>query len=199
MAHPHSPLLSPALVVRSRRPLSLPQFVLVAHTMPLATIPVPFFYEPPSPPIPLPLLTAEMDLPELRVGVEHIIHQEVDVSKPARRNISFATASARTRRERSASLVLSRSATPEARQPIPNAARREGSTSTSGEESPNDDSASDGSDSEDSVVESSDDGEIKIAKPPGEVGCPGRGGYSLEQVLDWPPKRMKAFKVYRIC
>ena len=67
------------------------------------------------------------------------------------------------------------------------------------EESPNDDSASDGSDSEDSVVESLDDSEIKIAKPPGEVGRPGRGGYSLEQVLDWPPKCMKAFKVYRIC
>ena len=40
--------------------------------------------------------------------------------------------------------------------------------------------------------------DMKIAKPAGEVGHPGRGGYSLEQVLDWNPRRMSGFKVHHL-
>ena len=47
-----------------------------------------------------------------------------------------------------------------------------------------------------SESESEDEADTtKIAKPAGEVGRPGRGGYSLEQVLNWTPRRMSEFKV----
>ena len=58
------------------------------------------------------------------------------------------------------------------------------------------DSDSDSTDSStESESESQDDAEMKIAKPSGEVGRPGRGGYSLDQVLNWNPRRMSEFKV----
>ncbi|KAG2086531.1 uncharacterized protein F5147DRAFT_781594 [Suillus discolor] len=37
--------------------------------------------------------------------------------------------------------------------------------------------------------------EYKIAKPDGEAGHPGRGGYNLEKALKWDAGRFKAFKV----
>ena len=44
-----------------------------------------------------------------------------------------------------------------------------------------------------------DDGVMKIPKPAGEVGRPGRGGYSLDQVLQWPPIRIELLKVSCFC
>jgi hypothetical protein len=37
--------------------------------------------------------------------------------------------------------------------------------------------------------------ESKIPKPEGEVGRPGRGGYSLETALSWDAERFKKLKV----
>jgi hypothetical protein len=37
--------------------------------------------------------------------------------------------------------------------------------------------------------------EPKISKPPGEVGHPGRGGYTLEEKLSWTDDKFKAVKV----
>ncbi|KAG2739034.1 hypothetical protein P692DRAFT_20882132 [Suillus brevipes Sb2] len=53
------------------------------------------------------------------------------------------------------------------------------------------DSLSD-SDSSTSAGSLSDDS--KIPKPPGEPGCPGRGGYTLREALDWSPKAYTKFK-----
>ena len=63
-------------------------------------------------------------------------------------------------------------------------------------ESSSDSPASDSSESESSgssESESSDDG--TIPKPPGEVGLPGRGGYTFDDALDWNPKAFKKLKV----
>jgi hypothetical protein len=35
----------------------------------------------------------------------------------------------------------------------------------------------------------------KIPKPPGEPGCPGHGGYTLNEALDWNPRAYAKFKV----
>ena len=39
------------------------------------------------------------------------------------------------------------------------------------------------------------DEENKIGKPVGEVGRPGRGGYNLQEVLNWAPKDFKKVDV----
>ncbi|KAI6103789.1 hypothetical protein EDD16DRAFT_1524991 [Pisolithus croceorrhizus] len=40
---------------------------------------------------------------------------------------------------------------------------------------------------------------LKIPKPPGEPGCPGRGSYTLETTLDWNQKVYSKFKVSHTC
>ena len=65
-------------------------------------------------------------------------------------------------------------------------------------ESSSDSPASDSSESESSgssESESSDSTDGTIPKPPGEVGRPGRGGYTLDDALDWNPKAFKKLKV----
>jgi hypothetical protein len=39
----------------------------------------------------------------------------------------------------------------------------------------------------------------KIPKPIGEPGHPGRGGYTLDEALDWNPKTYGKFKVRKVC
>ena len=48
------------------------------------------------------------------------------------------------------------------------------------------------SDSSESWTDSDD---RTIPKPPGEVGRPGRGGYTLNIALDWNPKAFKKLRV----
>ena len=47
----------------------------------------------------------------------------------------------------------------------------------------------------DSDSEDDDDDDDLIAKPEGEVGRPGRGGYNLEEALRWPGKEYRQLKV----
>ncbi|KAJ3870834.1 hypothetical protein F5051DRAFT_434326 [Lentinula edodes] len=46
------------------------------------------------------------------------------------------------------------------------------------------------------VFEDDSDDDFLIPKPPGEVGRPGRGGYSLFEVLSWPRKKYDKVKKY---
>ncbi|KAH7871266.1 uncharacterized protein C8R40DRAFT_1072574 [Lentinula edodes] len=46
------------------------------------------------------------------------------------------------------------------------------------------------------VFEDDSDDDFLIPKPPGEVGRPGRGGYSLFEVLGWPKKKYDKVKKY---
>ncbi|KAI6169930.1 hypothetical protein EDD17DRAFT_1749103 [Pisolithus thermaeus] len=50
--------------------------------------------------------------------------------------------------------------------------------------------------SEDGAEDSSESvaSEDKILKPPGELGCPGHGGYTLETALDWNARVYMKFK-----
>ena len=47
----------------------------------------------------------------------------------------------------------------------------------------------------DSDSEDDDDDNDLIAKPEGEVGRPGHGGYNLEEALSWPGKEYRQLKV----
>ncbi|KAJ3806469.1 hypothetical protein EV368DRAFT_68894 [Lentinula lateritia] len=46
------------------------------------------------------------------------------------------------------------------------------------------------------VFEDDSDDDFLIPKPPGEVGRPGRGGYSLFEVLSWPRKKYDKVKKF---
>ncbi|KAJ3873850.1 hypothetical protein F5051DRAFT_431848 [Lentinula edodes] len=46
------------------------------------------------------------------------------------------------------------------------------------------------------VFEDNSDDDFLIPKPPGEVGRPGRGGYSLFEVLSWPRKKYDKVKKF---
>ena len=61
-------------------------------------------------------------------------------------------------------------------------------------ESPSEHSSSSESVDSDSIL-STLLGQLKILKPPGEPGCPGRGGYNLETAIDWNHKVFTKFKV----
>lgn len=52
--------------------------------------------------------------------------------------------------------------------------------------------------SSESSSEESDSDDEQIPKPSGEAGRPGRGGYNLEDALDWDPKDFAKLKVF-IC
>ena len=150
----------------------------------LAAIPVPSFYEPPPPPAPIPLLTTETDLSGLSDTLCPLVHQDVDMSKVTRR-VRLATP-------------------PRVRAPSAPTRRRD----TSGQHSSTDDSSGGEDDSPSGDTSSGSDNEfksdselgdeiddMKIPKPPGEAGRPGRGGYTLERTLNWTPARMTLFKV----
>lgn len=57
-----------------------------------------------------------------------------------------------------------------------------------------DDDMSDGASSESSLT-SLESGTIKIPKPEGEAGRPGRGGYNLKAQLAWNPAMFSKLKV----
>ena len=152
--------------------------------------PIESFYRPPPPPPVIPLLTAQTDI-GLMVAITSFMQQDIDVSKPAPRPV-VSRVDARP-------LPAAASHTePEAlRHPSPPST----STSTSRESSPL--SSLDGDEDEDREEgvgdDGLDDGVMKIPKPAGEVGRPGRGGYSLDQVLQWPPIRIELLKVSCFC
>lgn len=61
-------------------------------------------------------------------------------------------------------------------------------------ESPGEESSELSSDNESTISTLSEDS--KIPKPPGEAGCPGRRGYTLETALKWDTKVYSKFKVH---
>ena len=148
-----------------------------------SSVAVPVWYEPASPPTPYPLLASETDIPDLCFDVQPLSHQEVAIPKGL-------AAPTRTPKSRTIAFGVPRSTTPEE--------DATGDATPTPERGSITDSNSDSTASTESETESQDDADMKIAKPAGEVGRPGRGGYSLEQVLDWNPRRMSEFKVRRV-
>nr|VWO99259.1 Transcriptional repressor rco-1 [Ganoderma boninense] len=141
-----------------------------------SSVPIPVWYEPAPPPTPHPLLASETDIPDLCFDVGPLSWAEVDMSKrSAVPNRTLKKARAKTM----ATDVLC-STTPTA--------------NTECRSVTDSDSDSTDSSSNESEPESQEDADMKIPKPSGEVGRPGRGGYSLEQVLSWNPRRMSEFK-----
>ena len=138
----------------------------------VATTPCPPFYEPGAPPPPLPLLTAQTNLLDNPFRPTTLINTEPLPQSGAMRVNQRAC-------QRKVQVAPHTHSAP---------------TLESSSDSP----ASDSSESESSgssESESSDSTDGTIPKPPGEVGRPGRGGYTLDDALDWNPKAFKKLKV----
>ncbi|PIL28286.1 hypothetical protein GSI_09574 [Ganoderma sinense ZZ0214-1] len=142
-----------------------------------SSVAIPVWYEPASPPTPHPLLASETDIPDLCFDVEPLCREEVDMAKRSAARVRTL----KTVPVRAVTLDVLRSSPEEDHPPL------DVTDSVT-------DSDSDSTDSSESASESQDDADMKIPKPSGEVGRPGRGGYSLEQVLNWNPRRMSEFK-----
>lgn len=132
------------------------------------------FYEPGAPPPPLPLLTAQTDLIDNPLRPLRLTNAE----PLPRSGTARATTSAHPRLTK---VTSSRCTSP------PSDSSSDPNLSESGSD------ISELSDSDSSSDSGSAD--VKIPKPPGEAGRPGRGGYTLEEALDWNSKTFKKLKV----
>ncbi|KAI0677377.1 hypothetical protein C8Q78DRAFT_1065935 [Trametes maxima] len=140
--------------------------------------PAPPFYEPSAPPRVVPLLIVETDIAELSPNIVSTLHQDIDMSQPARWTVRVAAlpppahvaASPPPRRQRSVSVGP---ASTRLRAPSKGPELRASSKPPE--------------------VQENDD-VMKIPKPAGEVGRPNRGGYKLEDALQWSAARMRTFK-----
>ncbi|KAI0641415.1 hypothetical protein C8Q79DRAFT_919473 [Trametes meyenii] len=148
---------------------------------PTATASAPPFYEPGAPPRVIPLLIVETDIPELSPDVVPTLHQDIDMSQPVRRTLRVAA-----------------SPPPHHTPPAPRASSKAPEAEGVANDDP--DSDCDGGSALSSIPEDEDadeqnhDDVMKIPKPAGEVGRPNRGGYKLEDALQWSAARMRTFK-----
>jgi hypothetical protein len=146
------------------------------------------FYEPGAPPPPLPLLTAQTDLFYNPLRPTALVNTEI----LPKGGLAPATHPARVTHAVPANQIMQ-----QRHVKIPSNTRGPSPLSdiTSSEHSLDSD-ASESSDSELSESDCSTDlDDTTIPKPPGEVGRPGRGGYTLELALDWNLKALKKLKV----
>ncbi|KAI8989145.1 hypothetical protein BD414DRAFT_536439 [Trametes punicea] len=151
---------------------------------PIAIVPAPAFFEPGAPPRLVPLLIVETDIEDLSPDIVPILHQDIDMTRPVRRVARFATPPPPRRAVSVGPGPLPRASS--------NAPEDHDSGSGSGDDSSSLSSIS--SDEEDENIRACNDGTAKICKPPGEVGRPNRGGYKLEDALQWDSTRMRSFK-----
>ncbi|KAI0667813.1 hypothetical protein C8Q78DRAFT_1081699 [Trametes maxima] len=176
--------------------------------------PAPPFYEPGAPPRVVPLLIVETDIAELSPNIVSTLHQDIDMSQPARRTVRVAAsppparvaASPPPRRQRSVSVgpaprrqrsVSVGPASTRLRAPSKGPELRASSKPPEVQEVANDDPDSDcdSASALSSIPEDEENDDVmKIPKPAGEVGRPNRGGYKLEDALQWSAARMRTFK-----
>ncbi|OCH84647.1 hypothetical protein OBBRIDRAFT_839551 [Obba rivulosa] len=111
------------------------------------------------------------------------------MSKPARRVVHMRVPSPPVRRR-------SVSTGPASSRPrVPSKAPQDSDSTDQSDEESSLTSFSDGSDDNDGdTPQHTDENVMKIAKPAGEVGCPNRGGYKLEDVIQWNTSWMRIFK-----
>lgn len=162
----------------------LSRSVGVKSAMHHSAAPVPAFYEPEGPPKPLPLLTyhTEMFCPT---------SSHLSISPHEEMAFSTLTLRGRPRVSRDFATMSSRSITHmRSRSPTPKVSK---SVSFSAEQIPQKNDPENMSTY--SSLSSMQSGELKIPKPEGEAGRPGRGGYNLETALHWDASRFKKFKV----
>ncbi|KAL1941691.1 hypothetical protein VTO73DRAFT_7130 [Trametes versicolor] len=151
---------------------------------PIVTVPVPPFFEPGAPPRLIPHLIVETNIDDISPDMVPLLLQDIDMTKPLRRTVRVATPPPR-RRSVSAGPARSRasSAAPVESHPGSDDDSSVLSSVTDEEDSGSDDEQQPGG-----------EGVVKIPKPAGEVGRPNRGGYKLEDALQWNTARMRLFK-----
>jgi len=171
---------------------------------------VPPFYEPGAPPPTLPILLAQTELVKNPTSNKLVAQQEIGGTRSGRRSVHFApyakpTGSRRaqtndTRRSRSPPRHDSKYSKPQKRHPISSRRATPSESESSDSESergPDSDLASDKDDNDKDDNDNDDNGSRSgvIPKPEGEAGRPGRGGYNLEESLEWRSKDYERLKV----
>jgi hypothetical protein len=139
------------------------------------------FFEPGAPPVPLPLLTAQTDLFYNSHRPSTLIANEELVSSFTPNSITGA------------GVVRTQRGTVNRHRANPPYSKSHTITNANDPQDHDDMSSDDISDIDtDSADES--DGE-KIPKPSGEPGRPGRGGYNLDEAINWDPATFRKLKV----
>lgn len=164
----------------------------ITHAMPVKSI-APFF-DSGVPPLPMPILTSETDVFITASPSSSLLtHENLYPS-------AFATPPKLNRKQHrvAAPARLTPSTPAKVRSVIPvapdhSAASRESISSRSGSDCGEDEVEEMENDCE-SVIDSDDDDD-KIAKPDGEPGRPGRGGYNLQKALEWDTRTFSKLKV----
>ncbi|EIW58369.1 uncharacterized protein TRAVEDRAFT_20395 [Trametes versicolor FP-101664 SS1] len=151
---------------------------------PIVTVPVPPFFEPGAPPRLIPHLIVETDIDDISPDMVPLLLQDIDMAKPLRRTVRVATPPPR---RRSVSVGPARSRASSVA-PVENNLGSDDDSSALSSVTDEDDSGSD-----DEQQPAGED-VVKIPKPAGEVGRPNRGGYKLEDALQWNTARMRVFK-----
>lgn len=156
---------------------------------PIVSVPAPPFFEPGAPPRLVPHLIVETDIDDISPDMIPILLQDIDMTKPLRRNVRVLTPPPR-RRSVSAGPTRSRASS---KAPADNSPGSDDDSSVLSSV-PEDDEDEEESVSDDEELLAGED-VVKIPKPAGEVGRPNRGGYKLEDALQWNTAQMRVFKV----
>ena len=126
---------------------------------------IPLFFGPSAPPPALPILLAQTEIGNMRSSDKLLGQEELATSFARRREHSKARSAVRF-------------------SPYPSSSKKTNAV----------DSTSSLSDLS-SLSDSDSDDDDLISKPKGEAGRPGRGGYNLEEALDWPGNEYRRLKV----
>ncbi|KAF8957895.1 hypothetical protein BDZ97DRAFT_1924154 [Flammula alnicola] len=147
---------------------------------------VPPFFEPGAPPPTLPILIAQTEVGKMQSPTKLLAEEEIGTGSVRRQpsSVRFAPYPNPAKQKTPSPPTAPSKKPPPARSKQLATAR-----STS-------DSTSQKSSSSDSDSDSDDDGDVLIAKPEGEAGRPGRGGYNLEEALSWNAKEYRRLKKY---
>ena len=158
----------------------------------------------------------ETDLQRLEYDVVPFVLQDVDMSCPPRHHVSWTPPRDIPARDATPRDIPIRGPTPspvlhhrhasKGANPFQNPERRRAPSATPAPSRPRSTSAApthrSGLQNGDTIYKASDSDltsleglEFDIPKPQGEAGRPNRGGYNLEDVLDWKQKDIDKFKV----
>ncbi|KAI0368516.1 hypothetical protein BV20DRAFT_948015 [Pilatotrama ljubarskyi] len=157
------------------------------------TTPVSPFFEVSAPPRPQPLLVVQTDILDLSPDVKPLLHQDIDMSPP-RRIVRVATPPPRAATPSARRRSLSAGPPPSRSRASSRAPEEYESGDGSGGDSLSLTSVSHDDNEDDNIVAAATEDAVKIPKPAGEVGRPNRGGYQLEDALNWSTARMHVFK-----
>lgn len=170
---------------------------------------VPPFYEPGAPPPTLPILLAQTELVKNPTSNKLVAQQEIGGARSRRRSVQFAPYAKPTSSRRSQTTMCCSRSPPrkhdsqrtksqqkyEGRRSTPSHRATPSESESSDSESESDHDCDPTKDKDDEDEDDDDSRSGVIPKPEGEAGRPGRGGYNLEESLEWHSKDYEHLKV----